>query len=228
MTETFQRRFPQSYSRCRDTESAIRELLAEGYTQKFDIIGSFWSLNYPLLECFEITTPQGVIANDDHESGRQRAEDLINGLIGLLSPGGSLILLFFDATTTEQRLVTRLWERIAPFPGTGRDYTWRLLEHGLLEAEAHGSGTFWHAREPGVAVVEDRKAAQDWFLTGHLNSHPQLRNDPEVQQAIDEFIRHHTHPDQRVFIPSAVHVVHFQASSSLRRHLPTDGTGQQC
>lgn len=228
MTETFHRRFPHAHSRCRDTDLAIREFVAEGYVQQFDLIGSFWSLNYPLLECFELTTAHGIIPNDDHESSRRRAEAIINGLIDLLAPGGSLVLLFFDADTAEQNLVTRLWEHIAPFPGTGRDYTWRLLERGLLDAEARGAGNFWHTREPGVAVAQDRKAAQDWFLTVHLNSHPQLRDDPDVHQAIDEFTSHHTQPDERVFIPTAVHVVHFHAISSPHQHLPIDTTGHQC
>ncbi len=46
--------------------------------------------------------------------------------------------------------MTRLWERIHPFPGSGREHTWHLLLDGLRDAETHGHGRLTTARLPGV------------------------------------------------------------------------------
>jgi len=211
MIGKFERRFPTATARCEDTETIVHALHTEGRARTFDIIGAFWSMSYPLLECFEDTTADGVVVTTDPDTGRRRAERLIDHLVTLLAPGGHLIMLFFDAHTAEQRLVTKLWERIAPFPGTGRDYTWRLLEQGLLDAEARGHGILHHTRLPGVAVAESDQAARDWFLTGHLNSYAGLSEDPEVHQAIADFTAQHRQPDGRIMIPSGVHLVHFHA-----------------
>jgi len=43
---------------------------------------------------------------------------MLAALLKIIAPGGHLLLLFFDADSPEQRLVTRLWERVHPFPGT--------------------------------------------------------------------------------------------------------------
>lgn len=131
MISTICQRFPDVSTRCADTESVIHTLHAEGRVNNFDLIGTFWSMSYPLLECFEETTADGVISTADPHTGYNRARSLLRALVDLLAPGGHLSMLFFDADTEEQRLVTSLWEPIAPFPGTGRDYTWRLLHDAL-------------------------------------------------------------------------------------------------
>lgn len=133
------------------------------------------------------------------------------------------MMLFFDAHTPEQRLVTRLWERIAPFPGTGRDYTWNLLRSGLHDAEADGLGELTMTRLPGVAVAATAQTARDWFRLGHLNALPQLLNDSQVCSDIDAFVSQHQQPDGRVLIPSGVNIVHFHASADRTRHLPAAG-----
>lgn len=220
MISAVRQRFPGISTRCADTESVVRTLHAEGKGNNFDLIGSFWSLNYPLLECFEETTENGVVSSNNFEDGLARARSLLHDLIALLAPAGRLIILFFDADTEEQRLVTKLWERIAPFPGTGRDYTWRLLHDALIKAELEGRGTFYHARLPGVALARSLTAAREWLLTGHLNNYSELCTDPEVHSAIDTFAGEHRRADGTVCIPSAVHFVEFRAESDRSRFVP--------
>lgn len=222
MVSAVRHRLPDISTRCADTESVIHTLHDEGRANNFDLIGAFWSMSYPLLECFEETTADGVISTADPETGYARARSLLRGLVDLLAPGGRLIMLFFDADTEEQRLVTRLWEQIAPFPGTGRDYTWRLLHDTLIDAEFEGRGTFHHARIPGVAVTQSATAARDWFLTGHLNNYAELCADQEVHNAIDAFVRKHLQSDGSVLIPSAVHFIDFHAAPRRSCHLPQE------
>ncbi|WP_116043570.1 class I SAM-dependent methyltransferase [Amycolatopsis palatopharyngis] len=221
MISAVRQRFADITTRCTDTESVVHALHREGRSNSFDLIGAFWSMSYPLLECFEETTADGVVSTTDPEQGRTRARSLLQHLVDLLAPGGHMIMLFFDANTEEQRLVTNLWERIAPFPGTGRDYTWNLLHDALIDADIDDRGTFHHARLPGVAVLRSTTAAQDWFLTGHLNNYAKLCNDPRVHSAIDAFVHKHLRPDGTVHIPSAVHFVDFHADTNPSRHLPT-------
>ncbi|RGD57497.1 class I SAM-dependent methyltransferase [Kitasatospora xanthocidica] len=224
MVWRFAASFPGARATVGDTESVVARLLATGAGGGYDLVGSFWSMSYPLLECFEETGPDGVVAVGDPAAGVARADRIVDGLIRLLAADGHLVMLFFDADSAEQRLVTRLWERIAPFPGSGRGYTWQLLEEGLLRAEREGRGTLTTSRLSGVAVAEDARAAREWFRIGHLNSFAGLVDDPEVLAEIDAFVSGHTAPDGRVLIPSGVHLVHFRAGAAAADSLPgTDG-----
>lgn len=221
MIDHFRARFPHAAAHCADTETVLTDLAAaDGEANRFDLIGSFWSMSYPLLECFEETTAGGVTTIGDLDGGTRRASTLVANLLDLLTPGGHLIMLFFDAHTPEQRLVTRLWERVAPFPGAGRDFTWHLLHDALVDADATGRGRLTHNRLPGVAVTNDPQAARQWFLLGHLNASPQLINNSDVHADIDAFIADHTQPDGCVLIPSGAHLVDYHANPDLTGHLP--------
>lgn len=219
MIEAFRCTFPRAEVRRGDTETVVRAL-HEQRPRTFDLIGSFWSMSYPLLECFEDTTAHGVVTTTDPATATTRARTLIRRLVELLAPDGHLVMLFFDAHTPEQRLVTRLWERIAPFPGTGRDHTWNLLRTGLHDAEADGLGQLTTTRLPGVAVAATARAAHDWFRLGHLNALPQLLKDPQVRAELDAFITQHQQPNGRILIPSGVNIVDFHASTDRTPHLP--------
>ncbi|MCX4093187.1 class I SAM-dependent methyltransferase [Nocardia sp. alder85J] len=220
MIARFSSRFPAAEAHCVDTETIVAQF-AEQH-RRFDLVGSFWSMSYPLLECFETTTADGVTVTGDLDAGTARAHALITHLIDLLAPGGRLVMLFFDAATPEQRLVTRLWERVHPFPGTGRDFTWNLLLRELHDAEAAGRGQLTTRRVPGVAVTLNVDAALQWFRIGHLNSFAGLVDDPEVVMEITDFARAHERGDGRVLMPSGVHLVDFHASSDPAAHLPRE------
>ncbi|WP_280379493.1 class I SAM-dependent methyltransferase [Nocardia wallacei] len=220
MITQFRTQFPDAEAQHADTETVVHHLAEQ--RRRFDLIGSFWSMSYPLLECFETTTADGVTVTHTLDTGTTRARTLLTRLIDLLAPEGRLVLLFFDAATAEQRLVTRLWERIHPFPGTGRDFTWHLLLQHLHDEEALGRGQLATRRLPGVAVTPNREAAMQWFRIGHLNSYPELVDDPEVLDEIATFTRAHEHDDGRVLIPSGVHLIDFHATTDRTGHLPAD------
>ncbi|NLT56877.1 MAG: class I SAM-dependent methyltransferase [Actinomycetales bacterium] len=218
MIDRFRTEFPHAHALCADTETVLADHHARG--ERYDLIGSFWSMSYPLLECFEDTTANGVTVTNDLGTGTDRARRIVRNLVELLAPGGHLVMLFFDAYSTEQQLVTRLWERVRPFPGTGRDHTWNLLLSGLRDAELQGHGSLTTQRLPGVAVADDPEAVRRWFLIGHLNALPRFLHDTDVIAEIDAFAAQHTAPDGRVLLPSGVNVVHFHATTDATRHLP--------
>jgi SAM-dependent methyltransferase len=215
MIEQFRTRFPQARTTCADTEMLVDQLHTFGEEGTYDLIGAFWSLSYPLLECFEETTEDGVIQVGDIHTGLHRASKIIDQLVGLLAPGGSLFLLFFDADSAEQRLVTALWERVAPFPGSGRGFTWELLRDGLMTAERGNRGQLFLERLPGAAVCRDAEAAHRWFNVGHLNSYAELVDDPEVSALVSDFVLRHQREDGSVVLPSGVHVAEFRASGAV-------------
>ena len=219
MIAHFRDRFPAAEAVCADTETVLAQFAGN---RQFDLIGSFWSMSYPLLECYEITTTDGVTVTNDLHSGTTRAHALLAHLIDLIAPDGHLIMLFFDAFTAEQRLVTRLWERIQPFPGTGRDFTWNLLLSALQDAEAAGRGYLTTHRLPGVALTPSVEAAVEWFRIGHLNTYPGLVDNPDVIAEITDFAQAHAHHEGRVLIPSGVHLLDFHASTDRTTHLPTE------
>ncbi|MFF0487384.1 methyltransferase domain-containing protein [Nocardia sp. NPDC004068] len=220
MIAQFRVHFPDAHAEHADTETVVHQLADQ--RRRFDLIGSFWSMSYPLLECFETTTADGVTTTHTLDTGTRRAHTLLTRLLDLLAPDGRLVMLFFDATTAEQRLVTRLWERVHPFPGTGRDFTWNLLLHHLQHAEAEGRGQLTTRRLPGVAVAANREAALQWFRIGHLNSYPALVDEPDIIDEITKFVRSHQHRDGRVLIPSGVHLIDFHTSTDRSDHLPDE------
>jgi hypothetical protein len=55
-------------------------------------------MSYPLLECFEDTTADGVMLTSDPATGTARARCLVNNLVTLLAPDAHLVMLFFDGT----------------------------------------------------------------------------------------------------------------------------------
>ncbi|MBU3063153.1 class I SAM-dependent methyltransferase [Nocardia sp. NEAU-G5] len=219
MIAHFRDRFPAAEAVCADTETVLAHFAGNRH---FDLIGSFWSMSYPLLECYETTTADGVIVTNDLDSSTARVHALLTHLIDLLATDGHLVMLFFDAATAEQRLVTRLWERIQPFPGTGRDFTWQLLLGALQDAEAAGRGHLTTHRLPGVALTPSVEAAVDWFRIGHLNTYPDLVEDPDVIAEITGFVQAHAHRDGRVLIPSGVHLLDFHAHTDRTTHLPSE------
>lgn len=220
MIEALQTRFPQIETLCADTRDVVARLLDDGLGGAFDVVAAFWSLSYPLGEFFETMTADGVQPVGDLAQAREQGADFVRQLVGLLAPGGHLLALFFDAETPEQRLVTRLWERIAPFPEEGRSYTLNLLLNGLRQAEADGHGTLTHTRYGGTAWAPDREAALAWFNVVHLKSFPALVNDPEVQREVITFVEHHARPAGDVALPAGVHVIDFHAVPHPASHLP--------
>lgn len=183
-------------------------------------MAAFWSLSYPLGEFFETMTAGGIQPVDNTDQARREAGAFVRQLTELLAPGGHLLALFFDADTLEQRLVTRLWKRIAPFPEEGRSYTLNLLLNGLRQAEADGRGNLTHTRYGGTAWAADRDAALGWFNVVHLKSFPELVNDPDVQREVTRFVDQHLQPNGDVCLPSGVHVIDFHATNHPASHLP--------
>lgn len=220
MIDAVHARWPQAEALCADTRDAVTDLLDRGHRGAFDVVSAFWSLSYPLGEFFETMTADGVRPVEDATRAREQATEFVHRLVSLVASGGHLLALFFDADTPEQRLVTRLWERIAPFPGEGRSYTLNLLLGGLRQAEENGHGTLTHTRCGGAAWAPDREAALAWFNIVHFKSFPALVSDAEVQREVVGFIDGYTRPHGDVAVPSGVHVIDFHATTHPAGHLP--------
>jgi SAM-dependent methyltransferase len=209
MIAAFRERFPHASAECRDTREAVEAMHAEGRAGTFDVVGAFWSLSYPVLDLFEEMTADGIQPKADAARALVQAQELVRRILGLVAPRGHLMILFFDSETPEQRLVTRLWERIAPFPGNGRGYAREIVVDVLADAERRGEGRLLHLRRGGLAVAANVQAARQWFEVVHLKSFPALINDLEVRTEIDTFIAKHELPSGEVLIPSGVHVIDF-------------------
>ncbi|MDG4765117.1 class I SAM-dependent methyltransferase [Solwaraspora sp. WMMD406] len=217
MIEAFQARYPHARTHCLDTREAVAGLLDDGQADAFDVVAAFWSLSYPLGECFEQMTADGIRPEPDTGSARRRAGQLVRDLLRLVAPGGHLLVLFFDSETREQHMVTRLWEKLAPFPEGGRGYTRQLLLDELYAAERRGQGNLTHVRRAGVATASDRDAARAWFATVHLKGMPALVDDPQAQRDIDQFVTACSRPSGQVDIPTGVHVIDFTMSQDRAR-----------
>jgi SAM-dependent methyltransferase len=181
-----------------------RDFLARARRSCYGLAAAFWSLNYPLLACFETSTGGRIIARDPRE-GRADAAKLLTNLTGVLTPGGVLLVFFFDPHSAEQRFVTGLWETIAPFPGTGRDFTRQLL----LDHLSRTPGELVTPYHPGHMVAPSLGRAETWFLDGHFRSFPGLADDPQIRRMVRAFLAGHQHTDGSVRVPAGMHIIRF-------------------
>jgi SAM-dependent methyltransferase len=209
MIAAFLERFPDGDAMCSDIREAVEGMLADGMAGRFDIVGAFWSLSYPLLDLFEELTAEGVRPRDDVASARARAEEFVRDILRLIAPNGHLIIMFFDSDTPEQQLVTQLWERIAPFPGSGRGYAREIVIEALRDAERRGEGRMVHTRHGGVAAAPSLDAARLWFEVVHLKSFPALLANPATRAVIDGFVKRCEQSSGEVLIPSGTHLIDF-------------------
>ncbi|MFG1928980.1 class I SAM-dependent DNA methyltransferase [Cryptosporangium sp. NPDC048952] len=211
MIDAFARRLPHAESRCQDSRAAVTELAAIR-PGSADLIGAFWSLSYPIGDLYETLTADGVTPTADLPAARQAARRFLSDLLGLVAPGGHLLIVHFDAESPEQRLVTQLWERIAPFPESGRGYILGLIRDVLHAAEAAGRGRLRESRYGGVAVAEDLDAARRWFAQQHLKSLPALVNDPVPVDIVEAFLQRYRREDGQVLIPVGMRLLDFWAT----------------
>jgi SAM-dependent methyltransferase len=222
MIATFAARYPDAETWCLDIRQAVARMIDEGRAGTFDVVSAFWSLSYPISECFEEVTAEGVRPVPDQAAARDRARRLVSDVVRLVARQGHLLMLYFDPDTREQRLVTQLWERIAKFPYDRRAHTRQLLIDELRAAEGRGEGWLTYTRLGGVAVASGREAARAWFNHLHLKDVPALVNDPEVQQAIERFVEGCAQPSGEVAIPSGVYVIDFHAAPGPQAQLPAE------
>lgn len=206
MLAGFRRRHPHLNPLHADARTAVAHLAQRTPPATFDLVAAFWSLNYPLLACFEHNDGR-QIRPLDHTTGLAAAAAFLRQLMALVAPDGHLLAFFFDNDTAEQQLVTRLWERIAPFPGSGRDYTRTLLLEALHAAQLAGQGTLVHRRLTGYAGDATAQAACDWILRGHLRGFPGLADAPDVQAEVTAFVAAHTSRTGAVRIPAGMHLI---------------------
>lgn len=219
MIDKFTARYPQATATHADIATAVRGLHGAG--ERYDLVGAFWSLSYPIGDCFETLTSQGIQIRPDLDAGVAEAHQLVRQIVDLVEDGGHLLALFFDSDAPEQRLVTRAWERIAPFPGTGRGFARETLLAALRAAEDDGLGRLSHRRIGGISLADSPAAAVDWFTVVHMKSMPALVADPAVRADVEDFVRAHTDEDGRVLLPTGVHVIDFWRGARTR-HLPSD------
>ncbi|MFI7002092.1 class I SAM-dependent methyltransferase [Nocardia sp. NPDC050175] len=220
MIEAVTTKFPDAETLCADTRGAVEHLHMQGWDGGFEVVAAFWSLSYPLGEFFETLSANGIEPCADLGQARVEAMRFLRRLVRLVAPGGHLLALFFDADTREQRLVTRQWERIAPFPEGGRGYTRDLLVTGLRDAEDAGLGTLTHTRRGGAAWAPSRETALAWLQVVHLKSHPALIGDSRVREELSAFVDRYVQPDGSVHLPSGAHVIDFHRSSHPICHVP--------
>ncbi|OLT13843.1 hypothetical protein BJF78_21060 [Pseudonocardia sp. CNS-139] len=192
-----------------DARDALTDLLSRGRAGSFDVVAAFWALNYPLGQFFETMTADAVRPVDDMPRAREHAAGFVRRLVRLLAPGGHLLVLYFDPDTPEQQLVTRMWERIAPFPGRGPPYPLTVLLDTLRQEEAAGHGDLTHTRYAGAAWAPDRAAAVAWFDGVHFKGFPALVGDPEVRAEVAAIVTRYERPAGDVVLPSGVHVIDF-------------------
>lgn len=183
----------------------VRDYLADTSGTPFDLVSAFWSLNYPLLSCFETNSGDQIVQRDLTDAQRD-ADTFLTDLTDALAPRGWLLAFFFDPDSAEQRFITNLWETVAPFPGTGRDFTRRLLIDHLHAAP----GTVDVTYHDGQMIATDRDHALRWFLDGHLKGFPRLVDDPRTCSDVQTFLTGHEDADGAVRVPTGLYVISYR------------------
>lgn len=208
MIRAITKQFPGSRTVCADLPAGIAEL----EPAMFDLVGSFWALSYPIMAYFEHLDPEGITENLNEARATIAARELINRIIGLLKPGGRLIVEFFDSDSPEQQVVSRLWERLAPPPGGTRAFSRLLLLDTLTRAARRGLGRVRVDHFQGAALAKDADAARSWFLHVHAKSHDAILNDPRTRADVETFITAHERTGGTVHLPAGVYLIEFTAA----------------
>jgi SAM-dependent methyltransferase len=211
MVDQLRSRFPDAVVHHADVRDYVGYAWQAG-ADRYDLIASFWSLNYPLLDCFESNDGKAVVPRDERE-GHRRSRALIDGVLSLLKPHGTFLALFFDPDSEEQRFVTDVWEEVAPFPGSGRGFTRALLMNGLRRWERSGYGTCTCRHEPGEVVFNDNGMAESWFLEGHFKGFPDLMDDTNCVRRLRAFIGRHQVSEREWRLGAGVYIIRFQRSA---------------
>lgn len=207
MIEAFTERFPSSRTVLADLPDAVARLEPDS----FDVIGAFWSLSYPIMAYFERLDAEGITPHLDTSRAVAAARGLIDRIVSLLKPGGRLLIEFFDSDSPEQRVVSRLWERLAPPPGGDRSFSRQVLLDALTRAELDGRGMLHVRHFDGTALAPDADAARGWFLHVHAKSHPLILNDRRTKPDAETFIAAHQRRDGSVHLPAGVYLIEFTA-----------------
>jgi SAM-dependent methyltransferase len=97
MLDTFRARFPGVEVHEADIPLAVSRLLGDGQAGAFDLVGAFWSLNYPLGEFFEEMTADGIRPVSDQVAARREAGRLVRDVMSLVAENGHLLVVFFDS-----------------------------------------------------------------------------------------------------------------------------------
>lgn len=193
----------QRHPSVRAIRADARSFLAER-NDAFDLVVACWSLNYPLLSCFERNTGIEIHRLPLHD-GLAAASAFLTDLTDRLAPGGSLLTFWFDPESAEQQFVTETWETIAPFPGSGRAFTKELLvDH--LDGQPGETRCDHH---DGVMVAPTFEQAFRWFMDGHFKSFPRLAANP-VRRLVQQFLNSHTEPDSSVRVPAGLDVISYR------------------
>ncbi|WP_114149491.1 class I SAM-dependent methyltransferase [Glycomyces xiaoerkulensis] len=207
MIVAFTERFPDSRTVLADLPDAVT-----GFEPaSFDVIGAFWSLSYPIMAYFESLDTDGITPHLDRSRAVAAARRLIDRIVRLLKPGGHLLIEFFDSDSPEQRVVSRLWERLAPHPGGDRSFSRQILLDALTRAERDGRGTLQVRHFDGIALAPDADAARGWFLHVHAKSHPLILNDRRTEPDVATFIAANQCRDGSVHLPAGVYLIEFTA-----------------
>src|SRR5438874_9104989 len=83
MIATFEARYRDVETWCLDIREAVGHLIEEGRAGTFDVVGAFWSLSYPISECFEEVTAEGVRPVPDQAAAGERARRLVGDVVRL-------------------------------------------------------------------------------------------------------------------------------------------------
>lgn len=196
MLQAFQKRLSGIETVCADA----RTFLADD-DNTYGLIVACWSLNYPLLSFFEKNTGTDIV-QVPHDVALAGALGFLNDLTDRLASRGSLVALWFDPESDEQRFVTDLWETVAPFPGSGRGYTRDLLVDHLRRLPGESTRTHYD----GHMAAPTLELALRWFVDGHFKGFPQL-GAPPVRAQISRFLAGHAHDDGVVRVPAGLDVI---------------------
>jgi len=198
MLRAFRERCPGIEPICADARGFVAE---DG--DDYSLVVACWSLNYPLLSCFESNTGTEIVQRP-HDEALRDARSFLGRLTDKVAPGGSLVALWFDPESVEQRFVTDVWETITPFPGSGRGYTKDLLLKHLHQQPGELTRTHYDGAMVGPSV----ELALRWFTDGHFKGFPQLADAP-IRARTSHFLAGHAQYDGTVRVPTGLDVIMF-------------------
>lgn len=170
--------------------------------RQFDFVGAYWTLSYPIGEYLETIEDDKIIPIPDLAKGVALAKRMIDSLVEYVRPqDGMFHAYFFDSESPEQKVVTKIWEQLAPDRSGRRSFTREIVASALGEsAEARGYD-FYETHHSGIAPFSSREEMISWFGICHAKGKRILTDTRLFMHETAELAEAHANSDGTVDLP---------------------------
>lgn len=170
--------------------------------RQFDLVGAFWTLNYPIHELLETTEGGRPVQRPDIESGIDEAVTMVDSMTDYIRRDGQLVAYFPDSSSPQQQAITRIWNEVLGGDlSSQQDLTRDVAVKGLQRGAQRNRMNFYATHYEGIAPFPNSEAMVSWY-TGHLaQGLGNLASTHVIEQETESLVRTYLTEEGRIDVP---------------------------